>query len=223
MAITKIPIGNDLTVLQTAMQALVTAGFFKAVSLTETSTNHYVISCTDADDNALLTIEGDADTYSGRTITAAISGSTTQSLPQNSVVWNLFLTGSGAMLDILANGSHTMAVFIGKTNGGKTGIVLLTQMTISGNAGSATIYPAVWGTQKLEAFAYAVKANENQTYMHSVPDFSLPGETMYLPDILIADMTQFSYAPSLTPYEVQIGSVSYVTNGYLFLKDGGAS
>lgn len=223
MAITKIQIGNDMELLQAAMLPLKDAGFFHDVSIEETSTNHYVIRCTDDDDNVLLKIEGDADTSSGRVITAAVSGSTTQSMAQNAVVWNLFLTGSGAMLDILQNGSHTMAVFIGKTNGGKTGIVLLTQMTINNNAGSITIYPAVWGTQKLEAFAYAVKANENQTYMHSVPDFSLPGETMYLPDILIADMTQFAYTPSLTPYEVQISGTSYITNGYMFLKDGGAS
>lgn len=219
MAITKIQIGNDMEVLQTAMQPLVTAGFFKAVSIEETSTSHYVISCTDDDDNVLLKIEGDADTSSGRVITAAVSGSTTQSMAQNAVVWNLFLTGSGAMLDILQNGSHTMAVFIGKTNGGKTGVVLLAAMTISDNTGSITFYPAVWGEQKLAAIQCAVKANENQIYMRGVPCFSLPDETMYLPDILIADMTQFAYTPSLTPYEVQISGVSYVTNGYLFLKD----
>lgn len=219
MAITKTPIGNDLTVLQTAMQPLVTAGFFKAVSIEETSTNHYVIRCTDDDDNVLLKIEGDANTSYARTITAAISGSATQSMASNTVVWNLFLTGSGAMIDILQNGSHTSAVFIGKTNGGKTGVVLLTGMTISDNTGSITFYPAVWGEQKLAAIQCAVKANENQTYMRGVPAFSVPDELLYLPDILIADMTQFAYTPSLTPYEVQINGVSYVTNGYLFLKD----
>ena len=215
MAITKTVINGNMQTLHTAMQALV-PDFFKAVSITGDST--YTITCTDADDNTLLTISGSSGN-SNKTISVSIANGATYSSSSVAVA-NLFVTGSGAWIDLTLQSAHTAAVVIGKTNGGRTGVIFQVGMTSS----EVGFYSAVWTANEMPAVTISnIQTGKDQTYMRPVFAFPPPGETMYFPDILMPDMTQLVPDGNNVPYEYTMGGVTYVTNMCLFLKDGGAS
>ena len=221
MAITKIGINKNQDTLFTAMQMLVPK-FFASVTRTGSS-GSYVISCADSDGNVLLTLTQNSTNKDK--IKVAISGSTTYEASAQ-YIFNLFITESGAWLDVDTSTygtgeNRSIAAVIGLTNSGKTGIVLQTGITTdtSNHYGSVTVYPAAWGAAELPSKTYGnILYNKNQCFMRGVALFPPSCEVMYFPDIEVTDMSQFAYSQTQAPYEVQIGGVSYVTNGYLFLK-----
>ena len=218
---TKTMIKGNMQTLHTAMQALVTAGIFKAVSISGDST--YTITCTDADDNVLLTIVGASGEQVAKTTTAYISESTSKVL-SNVYVDHIITSSSGAYIALWASSAYSQVVLIGKTNGGEPCIVT-TDYYGGGSYGMCfRVYSVTWGAGKIGSLYYQhIAQNENQTFLHAIPGFPASPEPLYFPNLMAADTTQYAYNSLAAPYEVSDGTDSFYTNGLLFLKDGGAS
>lgn len=222
MAFTKTMIKGNMQTLHTAMQTLVTAGIFKAVSISGDST--YTITCTDADDNVLLTIVGASGEQVAKTITAYISESTSKAL-SNVYVDHIITAPTGAYIALWASSSYSQVVLIGKTNSGKPCIMAADSMSVSGTYGQmCKVFPITWGASRLLGLYYQnIQGNETQTFLHAIPGFPASPEPLYFPNLMIANLTQYAYNGAAAPYEVSDGTDSFYTNGLLFLKDGGAS
>lgn len=221
MAFTKTMVNGDMQTLHTAMQALVTAGIFKAVSISGDST--YTITCTDADDNVMLTIAGQNGELTTKTITAYINGSTSKVI--SSVYIFPFITSpAGAYLPLWSGSTYANNLLIGKTNSGKPCIVMSDYYSAGSYGMTFRVFPITWGAYKIgELYYQHIAQNETQTFMHAIPGFPANAEPLYFPNLMAADLTQYTYNGAAAPYEVSDGTNAFYTNGLLFLKDGGAS
>ena len=226
MAITKTAISNnDMTAIKAALDPLVTKGIASAVAINGGETE---ITVSDSDNHVILKITKGSNTQAQFTIYASASVSFTTTF-SNSKIRSVFVTESGAWLDVDTNSSasqnkYDAAAVIGKTNSGKTGVALQTALSTSNQIGTVVGYSSAWGAEEIAQATYNnIRTNKNQVFSRGVAICPPFATVMYLPDIEIADMTQYTANTAQPSYEIEISGTHYVTNGYLFLKDGGAT
>lgn len=199
MAITKTYLGNDLSAIR---QFLSDTGLFGAVTLDGST-----VTCKDADNVTLLTIERENDMSSDYTwtLTAHISGNHTceKTYPMLKCAYG-YNCSNGAMLSF-TSGSAFLSVLLSKTNQDRLAVILPKSLdyntTFYGIAYSDT-YPVV---------EYKVSP-------------SAAGQTVLSPFITNAPAGATSYTPDAfyMPFGAYVGRgyAKFTMNGKMYMTDG---
>lgn len=206
MAITKDYLNTtDLGVLATWMQSNLCPKYFESVTY-----KNNVLTCTDADENVLLTIAktGVATAYKSASSTVILTGAIPAPFTYACTCAN------GAMIDS-ASGSSLGCMLITKTNNNKTAIVYS-----AGNANTVCrsgIKRVAWGDDQFDdtTFAYSVISG-NQTQLVPFLTDSELGTSSFTPDAYYMPSVQY---PNIGISTISLDGHIYLTNGYWTILD----
>lgn len=216
-------VNNDYEVLATAMQQLVTMGYFDSV---EYDSENDAVVCEDADENAVLTIARNNSSSFKTDVTIVLDGGATKTVTATwgqtaaAVVRYIYICSGGAYISGGTDSASATKslIIISKSSNDKVGVIV--------SGGARTSFNAIAtdddSNQADIAFSLAVPTTRNQTELFKVPtSASLNHAPSAFPDVYIEYTTQYSFTNdySTPPVSAEVDGKNYLWVGYFMIAD----
>lgn len=222
-------INGNMETLATAMQQLVTMGYFASV---EYDSENSAVICYDTDENAVLTLTTPSSTQTAVTIRFDNSSTKTITLggtsgTYTSTPYYLYVCSGGAYLSIrgVANNTSTgnwgALVIISKTNNDKIGVVCTDG---NGSARVTTVYSLATNDDADQidtAFNFGLPTTRYQTTLMNLPSCGAPNVVSYFPDVYHTFTSQYPYTNNAAtpPQNFTQDGKRYLWIGYYAIVD----
>ena len=217
-------INGNMETLATAMQQLVTIGYFDSI---EYDSENSAVICYDADENAVLTLaKGSVNLNAsirfddGTTKSAGVGGANANNA---AYPYYLYVCSGGAYLSFSGTYGTNSGMIISKTNNEKVGIVVI---YATGNASSrvTTVHSLATdddATQINTTFAFGLPTTRNQTTLMNIPTCGAPNVVSYFPDVYYTFTSQYNFTNNATtpPQNFTQDGKRYLWIGYYAIRD----
>ena len=215
-------INGNMETLATAMQQLVTMGYFASV---EYDSENSAVICYDTDENEVLTLARSTNVFN---VTIRFDSGTTKTISRgantslnNVIPYYLYVCSGGAYLNFYTTGSSSQqacVLVVSKTNNDKIGVFY----TLAGNRLTASSIATDDNIEQAGTdFAFGSPTTRNQTTLMNIPTCSAPNVVSYFPDVYYTFTSQYPYTNNAAtpPQNFTQDGKRYLWIGYYAIRD----